>query len=156
MRMLQVEAVGNFVGQGFTECKAVDGGDGLRKLHPPCEDAEYAGRAQSADILNEYAKLQVLREKLCMKLGSDAAKRACTDHTKWKPHVSAAYVNEGCDGMTEGMALAWQRGMLAKKILPTELRASAISYWDMRGKICSKWIEQSRVTLPDMKISIIP
>ena len=164
MRMVQVEAVGNFVGPEFNSNLIVDGGQGRRKLYPPKgsgvnldadESAEvYAKLTPSQRQLEDYRKLQTLRECLCLKLGPETARATCSDHSKWKPHVSAAYANDGSEALTEKMLIDFQQRLLHLG-LAGGLTACSISYWEMRGKTASQWEEKSRVALLSLDIMVL-
>jgi hypothetical protein len=162
MRMIQVEAVGNFLGREFETKRSIDGGDGLRKLYPPTsggapvEEAGvvYARTAPPSAHLDAYRNLHALRERLCRRLSSDAARASCADHSLWKPHISAAYVNEGSEAITEAMVLDFQQQLLQRGLVGPQAAAS-ISYWEMRGKIASEWVERSRVALPSLEVKVL-
>mmetsp|Transcript_79638 Transcript_79638/g.234225 ORF Transcript_79638/g.234225 Transcript_79638/m.234225 type:complete len:323 (-) Transcript_79638:177-1145(-) len=163
MRMLQIEAVGNFIGQGFEAKKTVDGGEGLRKLYPPgglSKGDDYAASppAKDSEALIDYGTLQLLRAKLCEKLGDEKTRAAQKDVLEavklgnidqaWKPHLSAAYVNEGDEeGLSEQDVLQFQTHIVDQKLVPQKVKAVSISYWEMRGKTASQWFEQSRASL---------
>ena len=147
--MLQIEADGNFEAECLSGELVMDDGNGVRKLYPPPPQC----RASSESVQADGHKLQALRERLCLRAGTEEVWQSSRDHSQWKPHVSVAYVNEGeTEGLSEDMVLDFQERLLGHI---GRQKACSISYWDMRGRIASHWEERSRVTLPDLQIQMV-
>ena len=159
MRMVQLEAYGNWT-NAESKSNIIDNGLGLRKLYRTSRSSLTPSQPQ----LESYLRLHTLRERLCLKLSP----RHSNINTIWKPHISAAYVNEdNPEAMTEAMILDFQQRLVQKMSTITNddddeeaakdviaLHACSISYMEMRHKTPSEWFAKSKVSLFNKQITI--